>query len=179
MGGKINPWTTRATFLSQDPSNVFFNESASLAEHGRNWVLHYLGHIKGLLQALSTVGYQAKHQDTLRKFLTLSILENIPASKGKVSGSKNNRNSQTYPFFGVTCWNFGCADGGSIAKLGIELLPIERCFIKGTGTVFCYHADFDATDSACSRSTFNSDALLVRAPVRTKPAAALRWVTTP
>lgn len=59
MGRKINPWITGAAFLSQDPFNVFFNGSVSLAEHGRNWVLHYLGHIKGLLQAVSTVGYQA------------------------------------------------------------------------------------------------------------------------
>ena len=79
MGRKINPWITGAAFLSQDPSNVFFNESASLAEHGRNWVLHYLGHIKGLLQAVSAVGYQAEHQDTLRKVLELSLLEKIPA----------------------------------------------------------------------------------------------------
>jgi hypothetical protein len=79
MGRKITPWITRAAFLSHDPSNVFFNESASLAEHGRNWVLHYLGHIKGLLQAVALVGYQAEHQDTLRKLLELSLLEKIPA----------------------------------------------------------------------------------------------------
>ena len=79
MGRKITPWITGAAFLSHDPSNVFFNESASLAEHGRNWVLHYLGHIKGLLQAVVSVGYQAEHQDTLRKLLELSLLEKIPA----------------------------------------------------------------------------------------------------
>ena len=79
MGRKITPWITGAAFLSHDPSNVFFNESASLAEHGRNWVLHYLGHIKGLLQAVASVGYQAEHQDTLRKLLELSLLEKIPA----------------------------------------------------------------------------------------------------
>jgi hypothetical protein len=79
MGRKINPWITGAAFLSKDPSNVFFNESASLAEHSRNWVLHYLGHIKGLLQAVSTVGCQAEHQDTLQKLLELSLLEKIPA----------------------------------------------------------------------------------------------------
>ena len=79
IGRKITPWITGAAFLSRDPSNVFFNESASLAEHGRNWVLHYLGHIKGLLQAVASVGYQAEHQDTLRKLLELSLLEKIPA----------------------------------------------------------------------------------------------------
>lgn len=79
MGIRITPWITEAAFLSHDPSNLFFNESASLAEHGRNWVLHYLGHIKGLLQAVTSVGYQAEHQDTLRKLLDLSLLEKIPA----------------------------------------------------------------------------------------------------
>ena len=37
----------------------------------------------------------------------------------------------------------GCADladGGSIAECGIELSTIERCFIKGAGTVFCCHS---------------------------------------
>jgi hypothetical protein len=41
--------------------------------------LHYLGHIKGLLQAVVSVGYQAEYQDTLRKLLELSLLEKIPA----------------------------------------------------------------------------------------------------
>ena len=79
MGRKITPWITGAAFLSRDPSNVFFNETASLAEHGRNWVLHYLGHIKGLLQAVTSVGSQVEHQDTLRKLLELSLMEKIPA----------------------------------------------------------------------------------------------------
>ena len=79
MGRKITPWITGAAFLHHDPSSVFFNESASLAEHGRNWVLHYLGHIKGLLQAVVSTGYQTEHQDTLRKLLDLSLMEKIPA----------------------------------------------------------------------------------------------------
>lgn len=82
MGRKITPWITGAAFLSQEPSSVFFNESASLAEHGRNWVLHYLGHVKGLLQAVATVGHPAEHQDTLRKLLELSLLEKIPIQSG-------------------------------------------------------------------------------------------------
>lgn len=79
IGRKIAPWITGAAFLSQEPSDVFFNNSASLAEHGRNWVLHYLGRIKGLMQAVATVGHPEEHQDTLRKLLDLSLLEKLPA----------------------------------------------------------------------------------------------------
>jgi len=78
-GRKVFPWITGAAFLSADPSNVFFNETASLVEHSRNWVMHYLGHIKGLLQAVATVGHPAEHHDTLQKLLGLSLMENIPA----------------------------------------------------------------------------------------------------
>lgn len=37
---------------------------------------------------------------------------------------------------GPSRMRYRSADGGSIAKYGIELLPIERCFIKGTVTGF-------------------------------------------
>ena len=37
---------------------------------------------------------------------------------------------------GPSRMRYRSADGGSIAECGIELQPIERCFIKGTGTGF-------------------------------------------
>jgi hypothetical protein len=78
MDRKIFSWITGAAFLSAEPSSIFYNESASLAEHGRNWVLYYLGHIKGLLQALATVGHPSEHQDSLEKILGISLLEQMP-----------------------------------------------------------------------------------------------------
>ena len=79
LGRKVVPWITGAAFLSPEPSSVIFNESASLAEHSRNWVLYYLGHVKQLIQSVVAVGYIAEHQDTLQKLLGLSLLEQIPA----------------------------------------------------------------------------------------------------
>ena len=72
-------WIIGAAFLSPEPSSVIFNESASLPEHSRNWVLYYLGHLKQLIQTVAAVGYVAEHQDTLQKLLGLSLLEQIPA----------------------------------------------------------------------------------------------------
>lgn len=78
VGRKLAPWITGASFLSAAPASVFLSETATLAEHGRNWVLYYLGHLKGLLQAVATVGHTAEHHDTLQKLLGLSLLEKIP-----------------------------------------------------------------------------------------------------
>lgn len=78
LGRKLAPWITGASFLSSEPSAVFLNETATLAEHSRNWVLYYLGHVKGLLQAVATVGHPAEHHDTLQKLLGLSLLERVP-----------------------------------------------------------------------------------------------------
>lgn len=69
LGRKLAPWITGASFLSSEPSAVFLNETATLAEHSRNWVLYYLGHVKGLLQAVAIVGHPAEHHDTLQKLL--------------------------------------------------------------------------------------------------------------
>lgn len=79
LGRKVESWITGAAFLSPEPSSVIFNESASLAEHSRNWMLYYLGQVKQLIQSVAAVGYVAEHQDTLQKLLGLSVLEQIPA----------------------------------------------------------------------------------------------------
>ena len=79
LGRKVVSWITGAAFLSATPSSAIFNESASLAEHSRNWVLYYLGHVKQLFQSVAAVGYVAEHQDTLQKLLSLSLLEQVPA----------------------------------------------------------------------------------------------------
>lgn len=79
LGRKVVSWITGAAFLSPVPSSEIFNESASLAEHSRNWVLYYLGHVKQLIQSLAAVGYAAEHQDTLKKLLDLSLMEQLPA----------------------------------------------------------------------------------------------------
>lgn len=79
LGRKVVSWITGAAFLSATPSSAIFNESASLAEHSRNWVLYYLGHVKQLIQSVATVGYVVEHQDTFKKLLGLSLMEQIPA----------------------------------------------------------------------------------------------------
>lgn len=79
LGRKIVPWVTGAAFLSLFPSSLALNQSETLAEHSRNWVLYYIGHVKQLIQSVSTVGYIAEHQDTLKKLLDLSLLKQVPA----------------------------------------------------------------------------------------------------
>jgi len=79
LGRKIIPWVTGAAFLSLFPSSLALNQSGTLAEHSRNWVLYYVGHLKQIIQAVSTVGYASEHQDTLKKLLDLSLLKQVPA----------------------------------------------------------------------------------------------------
>lgn len=78
---KITVAITGAAFLTAEPSNVFFNQTASLAEHTRNYVLYYMAHVKGLLHAVATVGHPQEHHDTLNKLLKLSLFEGLPICK--------------------------------------------------------------------------------------------------
>ena len=73
---------TAASVLSRTPSDVFVNESATLAEHSQNFVLFYLGHLKQLMHALATVGYDPELRDSLRKMLALSMVNAIPSVEG-------------------------------------------------------------------------------------------------
>lgn len=79
LGRKIVPWVMGAAFLSLFPSSLALNQSGTIAEHSRNWVLYYIGHVKQLIQSISTVGYAAEHGDTLKKLLDLSLLKQVPA----------------------------------------------------------------------------------------------------
>jgi len=78
LGRKLRSWVTLASFLSKELSSVYLNETATLVEHSRNWLLYYLGHTKGLLQSVTNVGYSTEHQDTLEKLLRLSLFEKLP-----------------------------------------------------------------------------------------------------
>lgn len=78
-GRKVFSWITGAAFLSAEPSSIYFNDSGSLAEHSRNWVLYYIGHLKQLLSALAMVGHPSEHQDSIEKILKLSLLDQIPS----------------------------------------------------------------------------------------------------
>jgi TIR domain len=82
LNKKIFPGITGAAFLTSAPASVFENQSASLAEHTRNYILYYLAHIKGLLQAIAVAGHAAEHQDTLTKLLNLSLLAQLPTIRG-------------------------------------------------------------------------------------------------
>jgi len=71
-----------ASVLTSDPSGVFVNESGSVAEHSRNYVLWYFGHVKQLLRTTVQVGHEQELRDTLAKLLELSMFENIPNIQG-------------------------------------------------------------------------------------------------
>jgi hypothetical protein len=78
LGRKLVPWITGASFLSPQPSSLFVNETGTLAEHSRNWVVYYFAHMKGLIQAITTTGHPPEHQDTLQKLLGLALFEMLP-----------------------------------------------------------------------------------------------------
>src|SRR5262249_27177997 len=82
LGRKIFPGITGAAFLTSAPASVFANQSASLAEHTRNYILYYIAHVTGLLRAVTTAGVVAEHQDTLMKLLKLSLLIQLPTLQG-------------------------------------------------------------------------------------------------
>lgn len=73
---------TAASVLSKAPSEVFVNESATLAEHSRNFVFFYWAHVKQLLHALASVGFDAELRDSLRKIVNLSMIEVLPVMQG-------------------------------------------------------------------------------------------------
>lgn len=71
-----------ASVLSAAPSEAFVNSSNTVAEHSRNYVLYYLGHIKQLLSAVDRVGIESEKGDTIAKLLRLSLFEQLPAIQG-------------------------------------------------------------------------------------------------
>jgi len=75
---------TASSVLTSDPSSHFVNQSATIAEHTRNYVLWYLCHIKKLMQSVVSVAYEQELRDTLEKLLHLFLFENIPAIHGGV-----------------------------------------------------------------------------------------------
>lgn len=73
---------TAASVLSKTPSELFVNESATLAEHSRNFVLFYWAHVKQLMHAIASVGYEPELRDSLQKMLNLSMIQALPAIQG-------------------------------------------------------------------------------------------------
>jgi len=73
-----------AAVLSTAPSEVFVNSSNTIAEHSRNYVLYYLAHVKQLLSAVQSVGYEQELRDTLTKVLQLSLFEQLPSLQGGI-----------------------------------------------------------------------------------------------
>jgi hypothetical protein len=68
--------------LSSIPSVIFSNESGTVAEHTRNFVLFYMAHVKSLLQALALTGNEAELRDSIQKILDLSMITEIPVIHG-------------------------------------------------------------------------------------------------
>jgi hypothetical protein len=73
-----------AAVLSAAPSDAFVNSSNTIAEHARNYVLCYLAHVKQLLSAVQSVGYEQELRDTLAKVLQLSLFEQLPSLQGGI-----------------------------------------------------------------------------------------------
>lgn len=73
---------TASAVLTSEPSTSFVNESATIAEHARNYVVWYLCHIKQSLNAVTTVGFDSEIRDTVNKLLQLSLFEKIPMLHG-------------------------------------------------------------------------------------------------
>ena len=71
-----------AAVLSSEPSAFFVNQSASIAEHSRNYVLYYVSHLKTLLSAISQVGHDEELRDTIKKILQVSLFERLPSIHG-------------------------------------------------------------------------------------------------
>lgn len=70
--------------LSMNPSLVFQNNSGTIAEHSRNYVLYYLAHIKLALTSLSETRYTTEVQDSLVKILQLSLFKDMPLLHGGI-----------------------------------------------------------------------------------------------
>ncbi len=71
---------TASSVLNQIP--LVINETSTIAEHSRNYILYYLAHIKSLVSAVASVGYEEELRDTLKKLLNLYLLNSIPCIHG-------------------------------------------------------------------------------------------------
>lgn len=71
-----------AAVLSSEPSSLFVNQSSTIAEHSRNYILYYIAHLKNLLSAVSSVGHENELRDTMRKILDVSLFESVPSLHG-------------------------------------------------------------------------------------------------
>ncbi len=71
-----------AAVLSGVPSAFFVNQSTTIAEHSRNYVLYYVAHLKNLLSAVCAVGYDQEWRDTLKTVLGVSLFEQLPSLQG-------------------------------------------------------------------------------------------------
>jgi hypothetical protein len=71
-----------AALLSNEPSSLFVNQSSTIAEHSRNYVLYYVSHLKNILTAVSKVGHEGELRDTIEKVLGVSLFENLPSIHG-------------------------------------------------------------------------------------------------
>jgi len=61
---------------------LFTNESCTMAEQSRNYIIYYLCHVRQLIQNLGTLGYEIELRDSIIKLLSLSLFETIPNLQG-------------------------------------------------------------------------------------------------
>lgn len=82
-GKKIIAPIQAMSILSVMPSFIFDNKNKTILEHSRNFMLYYFGLVKQLINSVVVVGdfmphTQNEHQDTLKKLLSLSLLDKLP-----------------------------------------------------------------------------------------------------
>jgi hypothetical protein len=61
---------------------IFTNESCTMAEQSRNYILYYLCHVRQLIQNLGSHGHENELRDSLQKLLTLNLFEKMPNLQG-------------------------------------------------------------------------------------------------
>lgn len=61
---------------------IFTNESCTMAEQSRNYILYYLCHVRQLIQSLGSQGHETELRDSLQKLLTLNLFEKMPNLQG-------------------------------------------------------------------------------------------------
>jgi len=81
-GGKPLIQIPASSVLAAAPSVIFSNQSGTIAEHSRNFILFYMAHIKYLLSALARTGSEMELRDSIQKILALSMVEEMPLIHG-------------------------------------------------------------------------------------------------
>lgn len=73
---------TNSALLNNIPHDYSINESGTIAEHTRNFMVYNIAHIKGSLLSISKTQYPNEAKDSISKLLNTHLFESIPALAG-------------------------------------------------------------------------------------------------